>query len=179
MKSPEKLLWLASLTAILGCDSSAPSKYALTFSGTDRQEVHVGVVTSKTNRYTVEAWFRLDPSVDIESGIEPGIVGQHAGTDDANGTLDFSEGKLRFLMNVFQEDGSSIHHKVFYADPVEQGVWTHAAGTYDGQYLILYVNGREVRRVEDIGRISIRASRRGTHIGGYSGTSSAVRAWFT
>ena len=82
MKTPVRLLYLAFLTSILGCDSPAPPNYALRFSGTDRQEVHVGAVTSNTNRYCVEAWFRLDPGVDIESGIEPGIVGQHAGVDE-------------------------------------------------------------------------------------------------
>lgn len=144
---------------------------ALHFTREERQEVHVGLVSTTGDQYTVEAWIRATDKV-AGPNTEAGIVGQHASVDDAKGTLDIMDGKLRFLVNT-QEEG---HHDLRSEMDVPIGVWTHVAAVYDGQSMKLFIDGVERGSTPASGPI-VSKNRRATRIGGYAGTA-ANRPWF-
>jgi hypothetical protein len=170
----ELLLWTVDWGVLLpgvGGGLQVAGDTALRFTREDRHEVQVGLVATTGDQYTVEAWIRATHRA-TGPNSEATIVGQHASVDDAKGTLDIANGKLRFLVNTNQGG----HHDLRTEMDVPIGVWTHVAGVYDGQSMKLYIDAQERASKPLSGQI-VSKNRRATLIGGYAGTS-AVRCWF-
>jgi len=144
---------------------------ALHFTREERQEVHVGLVSTTGDQYTVEAWIKATEKV-VGPDIEGAIVSQHASSDDAKGTLDIKLGKLRFLVNTPEEGHLDLRTEM----DVPTGVWTHVAAVYDGLSMKLFIDGTERGSMPASGRIVSR-NRRATRIGGYAGTAPGP-LWF-
>ncbi|MBT4504674.1 MAG: T9SS type A sorting domain-containing protein [Gemmatimonadetes bacterium] len=139
--------------------------YALRCASDQWHEVDVGLVSTTGDQYTVEAWVRLATDIPTDD-VGSTIVGQHADGTDAKGTLDVHMGRLRFLINTSQ----SQHHELMSDHPAPLGVWAHMAGVYDGVHMKLYIDGQQAGELPVTGSITGYDKRRGTRIGGYSGT---------
>lgn len=165
MKSAD-LAIVAAVTLIATAALDADIEdYALRCDSAQRHEVDVGLVSAPGDQYTAEAWVRLSTDIPVD-GVGSTIVGQHADATDAKGTLDIHLGRLRFLINTSQ----SQHHELMSDHPVPLGVWTHMAGVYDGVHMKLYIDGQQAGELPVTGSITGYDKRRGTRLGGYSGT---------
>lgn len=158
-------------------DLPAPSElrdHALRLDGSQRQEVELPQVSSTGDEYTVEAWIWTSDSIpEREEGGN--IVGQHASTEDAKGSLDIYNKRLRIMLTT-QTEG---YHELPAEELLPLAEWTHVAGVYDGARLLLYVNGEVAGTLPCTGTITSYVQRRTTRIGGYPGTSTQPLAWFT
>ncbi len=105
--------------------------------------------------YTLECWFRQDgsgKSISTGSGgmtrVIPLVVRGRDDGETANTDINFFLG-IDTTQNVLAFDfeegvgGSkpSLNHPLFGITPITNGVWYHAAATYDGTSMRLYLNG--------------------------------------
>ena len=105
--------------------------------------------------FTVECWFRRDgtgKSITTGSGgmtcVIPLIARGRDESETANTDINYFLG-IDTTQNVLAfdfEEGSggahpSLNHPLFGVTPITNGVWYHAAATYDGTTMRLYLNG--------------------------------------
>ncbi len=105
--------------------------------------------------YTVECWFRQDgsgKSISTGSGgmtrVIPLVVRGRDDGETATTDINFFLG-IDTTQNVLAfdfEEGAggskpSLNHPLFGITPITNGVWYHAAATYDGTSMRLYLNG--------------------------------------
>ena len=167
----------ATTLPFLAGKQAATIDYALRFECPSRHEVDVGLVCTDGDQYTAEAWIRLD-SAAVAGDYHGTIVGQHAAGEDAKGTLDINDGRLRFLLNTRLSSATETRHdslKSIGSLPV--GIWTHVAGVSDGSFMKVYINGIEEGRLPVAGLITQDNQGRSTRLGGYAGTA-VWPAWF-
>ncbi|MCW2972592.1 MAG: putative haloacid dehalogenase-like hydrolase family protein, partial [Thermoleophilia bacterium] len=93
-----------------------------------------------TANFTVETWFRTS---DITSGTsQPALFSrQQDSTIATNYELYFDKGTSELCFMFTQGNGVSFKTICTPSGPWVNGVWHHAAGTYDGTTMRLYVDG--------------------------------------
>ncbi|MEN6346029.1 MAG: LamG-like jellyroll fold domain-containing protein [Armatimonadia bacterium] len=93
-----------------------------------------GAMTEDLDEMTVEAWIRCD----APGQSDKWFVNNVFNGGDSGFRFGLSGGKLCFAI-----PSAPWSHHLAAGDPLPVGTWVHAAGTYDGQTIRLYVNGKE------------------------------------
>lgn len=166
--------------------SALPKNKALHFDGTTGY-VNCGTSSSlrPTNAITVEAWVRTNTSSNTNgSGIITNL--QDNGTAESGfGFLCYGD-VMWWLQTVGGETSASGVNSAYPRHQIPVNVWTHIAGTYDGQMLRLFINGIEVATMPKIGAINWNYLPLGLTIGKYyddneniffKGDVDEVRIW--
>ena len=137
---------------------------------------------------TVEAWFTYDDAALPSGWRYPTIMRQGIGPQGENIMLrvdadNSAQRELRWRIKT--TSGATFDCNYLFA-PGEFLVWTHVAGTYDGNTLALYINGQQVvstatngeaiRDVVDVLRIG-KGSDVATPIEVWNGELDEVRLW--
>jgi len=123
---------------------------AFCFDGTADEAVvwAPGVGIDGLQQLTIDAWVKLNVMENDEERFVTlcdDVLLRH---DGFNGS-----GQLHFCMNFGGESPDDDLHDVRVNDALEVEVWYHVAGTYDGEDMRLYLNGREVGNHPVIGTI--------------------------
>ena len=108
--------------------------YALNFDGEDDFLVALSPddgLNSISNLITLEAWIKINSFVNYD----PRILER---SDDIGNDryLLFLRQDTRSLRMVINSYGDGLNSR-----PLETNLWTHVAGTFDGEYMRLYLNG--------------------------------------
>lgn len=151
-------------------------------------EVPHGAQLVPRSGITVEAWFTYDDAALPSGWRYPTIMRQGIGPQGENIMLrvdadNSAQRELRWRIKT--TSGATFDCNYLFA-PGEFLVWTHVAGTYDGNTLALYVNGQQVvstatngeaiRDVVDVLRIG-KGSDVATPIEVWNGELDEVRLW--
>jgi hypothetical protein len=132
---------------------SGISGSAIYFSDDDWVEIPDSTSLRMTNAITVEAWVKNDNISDPWSRIV--TKGIHF-TDQYYGWLldfqDVKEGKtaVNFYVEINGTQYSSGHSGYI----IEQSKWYHIVGTFDGEYIRIYVNGEEKNKSRHPGKMT-------------------------
>ena len=127
--------------------------YGLKFNGTSAY-VTMGNAAGLSN-FTVETWFRRDGSgATVSTGaggvtaiplVAKGVDEGEASTTDANYFLGIDGATGRLVVD-FEEGAAGaapgLNHPVTGTTAITNGTWNHAAATYDGTTLRLFLNGQ-------------------------------------
>jgi hypothetical protein len=173
------IMIIVAVTILPSCQSQTPPTYGLEFDGTD-DYVDCGnnEALNITDAITIEAWVK-----DIEQTIWGQIVGRRHSTkwqEDYAITVRNDGANQMYLFIITDSDGGEWGIGD-YSVPVDSE-WHHVAGTFDGSYLKLYING-ELKKTKDTGsERSIATSGYDLIMGDYFGqalnaTISEVRIW--
>ncbi len=130
------------------------SAYALSFDGTD-DYVDLGSFDVAGSGLTMAAWFKADSFPGKYQ--DPRIISKAAGTAANDhvfmlGTI--KSGSDTVLRARVRVNGATTT-LVASSGKLRTGVWQHAAATYDGSSLRLYLNGVEVGRQRLSGKIDV------------------------
>jgi len=155
-------------------DKSVSPNFSLSFNGSGN---HV-TVPYQPHDYgsttTVEAW------------IKPAAVdGQRMTWDDFGTTgvqLALSNGSAQFCVSTAAHPGIVT---CAYGGNICTGSWQHVAGTYDGSFVRVYVNGVELSKVPASGTVLVNSGQQATlgsdnqdtTIANYAGLLDEVRIW--
>ena len=131
--------------------ASDPSNTALHFDGLDDRVTFGPAPLLGASRFTIETWFRRDgPGATATTGsggvvavplVTKGMAETDLGdTKDTNYFLGI-DGKRRVLAADFEDTINGGNHPAFGVTPIYDGIWYHAAATYDGTTWRLYLNG--------------------------------------
>ncbi len=108
--------------------TETPNRF-LTLDGASAIRVELGAKSLPQGPFTVEAWVR--PSVADTSG-------------DLVSKAEQSEYALNLANNVpgFHAHLGGKYESAIATDPIPTNAWTHLAGVYDGEKMMLFVNGK-------------------------------------
>jgi hypothetical protein len=98
-----------------------------TFDGTD-DNINIGTVGGYSNQMTCEAWFRTTSNASWKNMI-CGPIGDVIFTVNGN------------VINFGSQGNSPIPHTNYSNTVVNTGAWFHAAATYNGSTVNIYING--------------------------------------
>ncbi len=128
---------------------SASAGGALDFDGTN-DHVTLGPASGlNSNTFTIETWFRRD-GTGIMAATTSGAGGVSAAPLMAKGLS--GGGVINWFMGVtadgflavdFESASDDSNHAVIGSTALSNGTWYHAAATYDGSILRLYLNGAQ------------------------------------
>ena len=104
----------------------APPGNAMTLDGTDDYVQMPYALDPNSTAFSVETWFKLDNIIFSTQVLIDNI-------DSSMPWLDVNSKKLRTCLGGSCESGNSV---------LSSGVWYHAALTYDGTTLSMYLNGQ-------------------------------------
>ncbi|MBW3583698.1 MAG: hypothetical protein KY455_11420, partial [Euryarchaeota archaeon] len=119
----------------------------LAFDGIDDFVQLANPETLTPQRFSLEAWARPEKQLYGADNTYTGVLVSWSATDhNAIGRgyhLRFSSGSDpdQQYFNVIKGDGGSSYDGAYDFTPHEIGLWHHVAGTFDGAYLRIYVNG--------------------------------------
>ncbi|PYR69577.1 MAG: hypothetical protein DMF88_05635 [Acidobacteria bacterium] len=129
---------------------SAPVGYALRFDGLDDRVTFGAAPALGVTTFTLETWFRRDgPGATATTGsggvvgvplITKGMAESEGNNKDTNYFFAI-DGKRRVLVADFEDTINGGNHPVYGVTPICDGVWYHAAVTWDGTTWRLYLNG--------------------------------------
>lgn len=175
-----------------------PNAAALVLDGTG-DWVSFGNASTHTelglDEFTLETWFRQTGAGDTVSTGTGGVVGVPLiakGRGEADGDNRDANYFLGISGSVLAADfedtgGSPNNHPVTGSTSITSGVWTHAAVTFDGSTLQLYLNGSPdgsistsaVPRFDSIQPFSIGTAMTSTNSpdGAFQGELDEVRVW--
>ena len=169
----------------------------LQFDGLDDRVTFGAAPALGAATFTIETWFRRDgPGSTATTGgggvvavplVTKGMAEAEGDNRDTNYFLGI-DGKRRVLAADFEDTANGGNHPVFGVTPICDGVWYHAAATYDGTTWRLYLNGNLERR-SSVGNFtprfdSIQQAALGTALnstgsasGAFLGALDEVRIW--
>src|SRR5688572_24065398 len=136
----------------LSAAPSDPSISGLRFDGIDDRVSFGAAPSLGVSTFTIETWFRRDgpgPSATTGSGgivavplVTKGMA-EGATEGDKKDTNYFLgiDAKRRVLAADFEDNVTGGNHPAFGVTPITDGIWYHAAATYDGTTWRLYLNG--------------------------------------
>jgi len=170
---------------------------SLDFDGSD-DHVTMGATSALgLSTFTVECWFRWDgegDDADTGSGgveayplVSKGRGESDGGTQDMNYFLGVSEGS-HVLTADFEDMADGTNHPVAGVTPVDDGMWHHAAVTYDGDTWTLVLDGVEDTALSTGGAtprhdseqhfgVGTAMNTNGTTSGHFRGAIDEVRVW--
>ena len=149
-------------TIVNATHASGISGSALNFTGAGYVSIPNSASLNIPRNITLEAWVKwnVDPYAYYLSN--PGTMGWAQILNknvDNEWQLQHSTNNTRFEFALRAFNGTNTVRKYIQSTTiVQQGVWYHIAGTYDGQYMKLYVNGQNENQVSMIGNISVSSS---------------------
>ena len=130
--------------------SGAPGGTALRFDGLDDRVTFGPAPALGAATFTIETWFRRDgPGSTATTGsggivavplVTKGMAETEGDNRDTNYFLGI-DGKRRVLAADFEDTVNGGNHPAYGVTPICDGVWYHAAVTYDGTTWRLYLNG--------------------------------------
>ncbi|PYR58404.1 MAG: hypothetical protein DMF91_17310, partial [Acidobacteria bacterium] len=136
----------ATLTAAF----SDASNTALHFDGLDDRVTFGPAPSLGVTTFTLETWFRRDgPGATATTGsggivavplVTKGMAEAEGDNRDTNYFLGI-DGKRRVLAADFEDNATGANHPALGVTPICDGIWYHAAATYDGTTWRLYLNG--------------------------------------
>ncbi|MBT5534615.1 LamG domain-containing protein [Candidatus Poribacteria bacterium] len=128
----------ASDTPVSGGGGGAAGDNSILLDGVDDYVIMAGdpAALKLTGAMTIEAWFK-HPAVDV---AWPAVIASKAGPGGASWVLDLSsvDGNLEFI--AFGGNGASPSGALT-AQNLNDGLWHHAAGVWDGSEPRLYIDG--------------------------------------
>src|SRR2546422_2604876 len=134
----------------MGGSTIDPLNNALRFDGVDDRVTFGAAPSLGVTTFTIETWFRRDgPGATATTGsggvvAVPLVTKGMAETEGSNKDTNFFlgiDGKRRVLAADFEDTINGGHHPAFGVTPIYDGIWYHAAATYDGTTWRLYLNG--------------------------------------
>ena len=141
---------------------SGKSGQALNFTGTGYVSMPNNASLNLRQNITLEAWvqWNVDPRTYYLSNTSSRgwaqIINKNGDNEwqlqhNTDNTL------FEFALSVF--NGTNTVRKYIQGTSApQQGVWYHVVGTYDGQFMKLYVNGQNEKQVSMTGNISVSSS---------------------
>ena len=112
---------------------------ALNFDGTINDQISMGTaMTTAMGTFsvlTVEAWVK--PAT-VSSGSESEIIGNY---DSPNGNMQFLLRQQQNTYAFFADPGTGFQAVTSPAGTATANVWQHVAGVWDGNNLMIYING--------------------------------------
>jgi hypothetical protein len=173
------IMIIVAVTILPSCQSQTPPTYGLEFDGTDDyMDCRNNEALNITDAITIEAWVK-----DIGQPSWSQIVGRGHSTKwqvDYGIAVRNDVTNQMYLFVITDSDGDKYDTGVYSGDIDSQ--WHHVAGTFDGSYLKLYIDG-EFEKTKDIGsERSIATSGYDLIMGNYFGqalnaTISNIRIW--
>ena len=133
----------------------AETGHALAFGGTDGYVTFGDPAALDLFQFTVECWFRRDGAGITTSTGTGGVTDALPLVTKGRGEAEGSTVDMNYFLGIRDSDdvvfadfeegaaGSSpgLNHPVVGVTPIVEGVWYHAAATYDGTAWTLYLNG--------------------------------------
>ena len=133
----------------MGSPQVAPND-GLSFDGVDDRVAFGPAPSLGVTTFTIETWFRRDgPGATATTGsggivavplVTKGMAEADGDNRDANYFLGI-EGKRRVLAVDFEDTITGGNHPAFGVTPICDGIWYHAAASYDGTTWRIYLNG--------------------------------------
>src|SRR5688572_22009243 len=196
---PVGLLCLLALLFLYGTPRllSAPDGSALLFDGLDDRVTFGAAPSLGVTSFTLETWFRRDgPGSTATTGgggvvavplVTKGMSEGEGNNKDTNYFLGI-DGKRRVLVADFEDNATGANHPAYGVTAICDGVWYHAAATYDGTTWRLYLNGNleaEVvagnftPRFDSIQHVGLATALNssGSASGAFKGALDEVRIW--
>ena len=146
-------LVVSLFTGALWVSSYAEEKatnYALDFNGSNQYVTFGDAAALDLATFTIETWFKREGTgVTVSTGTGGTVAiplvtkgrGEADGNNkDANYFLGI-RGSDNVLAADFEDMASGGNHPVAGVTPIVNGLWYHAAATYDGTKWVLYLNG--------------------------------------
>src|SRR5262245_57477833 len=138
-------------------DSTLPlsAESALRLGGTNGYVTFGDAAALKLTQWTVETWFRRDGTGASTSTGDGGIAAAIPLVTKGRGEGDSPAEDMNWFLGIRASDGvlctdfeegatgasPSLNHPLAGVTPISNGLWYHAAVTYDGTQLRLYLNG--------------------------------------
>ena len=128
---------------------------ALAFAVTNAYVAFGDAPALKLNEFTVETWFRRDGTGTTTTTGAGGIADAIPLLTKGRGEADNATQDMNYFLGIRASDGvlcadfeegaggasPSLNHPLLGVTPVANGIWYHAAASYDGTRLRLYLNG--------------------------------------
>jgi len=191
---------LVGLATVFGAASSAHAGTAVQFDGTNDYITFGAAPALGLSTFTIECWFkRTGTGVATSTGsggisalplVTKGRSEADGTTQDMNWFLGI-RGTDGVLVADFEEGAAGaspgLNHPVAGVTPIANGVWYHAAATYDGTSWRLYLNGvlettlavSRPPRADSIQRAAVGSALNSTGVasGYFAGVIDEVRVW--
>ncbi len=170
--------------------------YGLDFEGTNDHVTFGRARNLGVEIFTIETWFRRDAAgVTVDTGAvtaEPLVTKGRGEADSSNVDLNYFLGIRptdNRLVADFEDGATGANHLIEGNTPIVNGTWYHAAVTYDGSNLKLYLNGASDATTITINKLLPRAdsiqhaalgtamNSTGVAAGYFNGVLDEVRIW--
>jgi len=124
----------------------APGKVgqAFSFDGVDDYVIASATNISDLQQLTIDAWVK-------HNSLSSGSIQRYVTLGNEKAVLRYG-GESRTL-HFYMKIDDVLHH-INVDDVLEVGVFHHVAGTYDGSFMLLYLDGVEVGSLAVIGRVA-------------------------
>jgi hypothetical protein len=123
---------------------------AIAFNGTSQYVTFGAAAALNASTFTIETWFKRNGAGSATStgsgGVtaEPLVTKGRAEAEGSNVDMNYFlgiDGMTRVLVADFEDNANGTNHPVSGRTKILDGLWYHAAATFDGSALRLYLNG--------------------------------------
>ena len=143
---------LSTLALVLIGSGNAFSQNAVQFDGTnDYVTFGTATATLGANNFTIETWFVRTGAGAATSTGSGGVTSAIPLLAKGRGEADGSNVDCNYFLGIatpsnvlavdYEDNGTGLNHPLTGVTPILNNVWYHAAATYDGATLRLYLNG--------------------------------------